>query len=169
LRKDARQDEEFVKDAIIKYNALSNVYRGEDPPDYYIGDGLNKIALEITIIPRLGNRTTSDISLVKLCNKLDGEFRNNIMVGTSVLLKINSPIGNMRKFARGLRDLISNCLTNNMFEEEWTSFKINGETVNLIIINHGIDNRKRIVGLIMEKGLPLVAIQIQLDELVSNS
>ena len=169
MRKLARSDEEFVKDAIIKYVGEFNATRGEDPPDYYIGEGQNKIALEITRLPPFGGRFTSDKALDRLCERLDDEFRNRIDAGTSILLKINSPIGRLRKFAKGLRTLISNSLNNNSLSTEWKTFLINGESIELAIINHGIVNKKRIVGLKISKGLSLVTIQAKLDKMMSDS
>jgi len=170
MRKEARSDEKFVKDAILEYLRLprSSAIRGEDPPDYYICNRTSIIALEVRIAEPLGNRTTYERSLERLCNRLNKEFLSCVEPGISVLIKIAAPVRNTRKFYEQLKIVVSNNLTNNILQEKWKAFQVNEETVQLKIINHGIPEKKKIIGLIMGKGSALVPIQDQVNRNVAN-
>jgi hypothetical protein len=163
MRKQERSDEIFVKNAILKYTGLPSAVRGNDPPDYWIGEGPNRIALEVTIAPHLGGRTTAESTMTRLCDKLNNELGNRIQSGYSMLINIPVPVSNLIKFKGKLQKIIINLIEENIIYEQWNSFDINGEFIKIKFI---IQRAKRIVGIISGKGLPLIPLNSQYDKMI---
>jgi hypothetical protein len=165
MRKQERHDEILVKNAILKYTGLPSAVRGNDPPDYWIGEGANRIALEVTIAPSLGGRTTAESTMTRLCNKLNNELGNRIQSAYSMLINIPIPVSNLRQFKVKLRNIIIKLIEENIIYEQWNSFDINGEFIKIKFI---IQRRNRIVGIISGKDLPLVPLNRQFDKMIND-
>jgi len=165
MRKQERPDEIFVKNAILKYTGLPYAVRGNDPPDYWIGEGANRIALEVTIAPRLGGRTTAESTMMRLCNKLNNELGNRIQSGYSMLIKIHIPIRNLGQFKKKLRDIIITQIEQNVLYDDDKIFEINGEVIKTTFVRH---RGKSILGIISGKDLPLVPLNSQFDKMIND-
>ena len=142
-----RKDEDFTKDAIIKYleNVLglivSDISEGPKnrPPDYYITMGPNKVALEVTQLSLfyvsengdIANRTTVDKALEQFVDELKEHFSPHIPDDTSILLYLVGPVSNFSKYKKGVKNLITDLLASGALSEALKTFDICGESVKI--------------------------------------
>ena len=99
-----REDEKFVIEALCaSYGGIWRI--GEDPPDAYMSLTENEVAVEISILTQhvLGKsgksvpRLSQDSGVLRLCDEIDEELKNDIPAGIYVLLTISSPLNKKRQ------------------------------------------------------------------------
>jgi hypothetical protein len=98
-----REDEKFVVQAVAAF--CSGSWRpGEDPPDAYIDIGSKEIAVEISTLTQhvttdrgIRERLSDDETVTRLANELSDELEHLIPDGTTVGLRLSSPIAKLRK------------------------------------------------------------------------
>jgi len=157
-----RQDECYVKRSLeqylSKFSENIKIIEGEDPPDFYVLYNGKKILLEVTRADPIfvdekgvGNRNTSDISLIRLCNKLNVELGSKIDSQKTLCLSINGPINNFSKFKKSLNQKIWSIVNDrNQLENLYNvpvNINIENESIQINIIDSTPEN-KRICGFI---------------------
>ncbi|MEL7609886.1 MAG: hypothetical protein AAGU74_10300 [Bacillota bacterium] len=178
-----RPDEDYVKRSLEEY--LSDVIgdfkiiEGEDPPDYYVQYDNTKILLEVTRADPvflgkegLGNRTTNDIALIRLCNQLNDEFGSRIVPPKTLLLSIKGPISNYPKFKKAIKQTISSITEDKKLLSDiynnWMSLDIGGTKIGIILIDN-LPEKKRISGLIgVVDNKELININVQTRLILEN-
>ena len=99
-----REDEKFVIEALCaKYGGTYRI--GEDPPDAYMSLNGNEIAVEISILTqhvviksgRTVPRLSQDTVVLRLCDEINKELKNDIPSGVYVLITISSPLNKIQQ------------------------------------------------------------------------
>lgn len=113
-----REDEEFVRDALLSFLGGTSAFRsfdGEDPPDFYFEQqGGSRIAVEVTKLTQVvlnadgspGNRESHDSYGVQLIARLNQEFGSRISDSTSIVVCMHLPTSDGRSFKKALSKLI---------------------------------------------------------------
>lgn len=172
-----RQDEEYAKDSIGVYlkNKLGfscNIIEGEDPPDYYILKGNDKIVLEITTAESIfteegkqSKKRTVTESVATLCDDLDNELKNLIPPQKSLLLILHTPINNFSQFKKQLRLILMEIIENDQFFNQ--KLNINGEIIEARWVIDKAREHKSLIGIIGSKN-PICNIQQQTSLIVEK-
>jgi hypothetical protein len=165
-----RTDEEYAKNSINaylkkKFDFVGSITEGENPPDYYVIEGDNKIALEITTAESISEgeskesrKRTSTEAVAKLCDQLNQEFKNDIPVGKSLMLVLKTPINHFSKFRKQVRLDLKDLLQENNFAN--MKLDIHGEIVELRWIDDESRNYKALIGVSGDK-YPIINITEQ--------
>ena len=99
-----REDEKFVIEALCTtYDGTWRI--GEDPPDAYMSLTESEVAVEISILTQhvVGKsgkpvpRLFQDTGVLRLCDEINEELKNDIPSGVYVLLTISSPLNKIRQ------------------------------------------------------------------------
>jgi len=172
-----REDEEFTKNAIVKH--LGNipdiiVSEGENPPDYYISIGPEKVALEVTQLSSvylsedgsIGNRSTVEESLMQFYVELSEHFKFGIPADTSLFLCIKGPVSNPRVFKKGIKNAIKEYLSFNTSQRGSKSFVVDGEVVEISKTKRK-RNERSIDGTVLNKR-PIYDIGLQARIILNN-
>jgi hypothetical protein len=155
--KGLRKEEEFVKDCLIKHFGGPNratARNGENPPDIYLKiDGI-EAAVEITQLSpvtfdksgQVQNRNTQDMCGVRLVEELDQKLRDKVPDDSFVLVWIEMPIQDTRKFKQDLFQFLDELLVKKALTDEWTEVCIEGKPVRFVKLQGepGSDTRTRI-------------------------
>ena len=158
-----RQDEEFVKDAIIGTLPRppdSTIPGGNHPPDFMLYFGSTAIALEVTTLSSIylasdgtvGNRRTIDEFLYRLNDDLLETYSSLVPDGQFVMVHYQGPFAKARAYQKELKVLVEGRLRGSGFSTtDFETFDVAGNMVQ--IRQHAIDHpdRKKIVGLISNK------------------
>lgn len=108
-----REDEKFVIEALCaSYGGTWRI--GEDPPDAYMSLNGDEVAVEISIltqhvVSKSGksiSRLSQDIGVLRLCDEINEELKNDIPSGVYVQLILSSPLNKIRRTKADLIDEI---------------------------------------------------------------
>jgi len=174
-----RSDEEYVKESLEKYfmklKCDYEIIEGggrNRAPDYYIIHKNEKILLEVTRAEpiykegnKLGNRTTFDFSIEKLIDYLNKELDEKIDENKNLLLIIEGPIHDYRKFKKQITVKLISILENkNLLTQihgKEFEIKINNNVITLLYGDRQTLKKKVSVmwGINTENSIPCINIQ----------
>ncbi|MCF6250689.1 MAG: hypothetical protein L3J75_05360 [Methylococcaceae bacterium] len=151
-----REDEKFVARALCEHFSGS-WQEGEDPPDIYISYDEKKIAVEIStltqhVINDAGKfmpRLSQDTSVIRVCEELDLELRNDIPDEFYIIITLFSPIIKARKFKELLKKQIILLARRNKKLDK--VIEIYGVEIRVHIVSGRRESGKKIIGIIPNK------------------
>lgn len=150
-----REDEEFViKSLCAAYGGTWRI--GEDPPDAYLSlpEPENEVAVEISILTqhvvdksgRTVPRLSQDSGVIRLCDELNEELKNEIPSGVYVLLTISSPLNKIRQTKIDLIHEIKSIVQKKAPNEQASVISQNKVEIKLIQGNR--PSGKKIIGIV---------------------
>ena len=175
-----RQDEEFVKDAIVgtlNRPPDKTIPGGNHPPDYILHFGSTAIALEVRTLSSIyvtrdgtvGNRRTIDEFLFRFNDDLIRTYSSLVPDGQFVMVHYQGPVTKAKAYQKELKALVEGRLSGSGFSTTGLeTFEVAGNKVQ--IRQHAIDHsdRKKIVGLISNKD-SIVSIDQQAAYLLEDA
>ncbi len=120
-----RPDEKHTLEALVdKYGG--KFVDGDDPPDAYIINKDEKIAVEVTrlvqhVTDDKGNprsRLADDVPAHDLIDRLDTELQNTIPTGKYIFIILPTPVNNLRRTEKDLSTIIMQMININDTEKE---------------------------------------------------
>ncbi len=148
-----REDEKFVIEALC--DSYGGTWRiGEDPPDAYMSILENEIAVEISILTQhvVGKsgktvpRLSQDTGVLRLCDEINEELKNDIPSGVYVLLTISSPLNKIRQTKAELTNEIRNIAQKKAPNKQ--AIEINKNRVKIQLILGDRPSGKKVVGVV---------------------
>ena len=148
-----RPEEQFALEALVSEYGGKYI-AGDDPPDGYIINGDNKIAVEVTrLIQHVTNddgitrpRKANDSPAYNLIEDINCELRESIPTGRYVSLIIFTPVNNVRKTKRELSTKIIEMLNSGIVEDE---VDICSNQISISVYEGDRESKKKVIG-----GLP---------------
>ncbi|MFH2012652.1 MAG: hypothetical protein ABIJ37_08150 [Pseudomonadota bacterium] len=148
-----REDEKFVIEALcLSYGGTWRI--GEDPPDVYMSLAENEVAVEILIltqhvVSKYGKpvpRLSQDTGVLRLCDEIGEELKNDIPSGVYVILTISSPLNKIRQtktdLINGIKEIAQRKAPNKQVLE------INQNKVEIRLILGDRQSGKKVVGIV---------------------
>ena len=148
-----RKDEKFVIEALCaSYGGTWRI--GEDPPDAYMTLNEDEIAVEISVltqhvVSKSGTqvpRLSQDTGVLRLCDEINEELKNDIPSGVYVLLTISSPLNKIRQTKTDLIDKIK--VIDKKMAPIKQVFEINQNKVKIQLISGDRPYGKKVVGVV---------------------
>ena len=148
-----REDEKFVIEALCaSYGGTWRI--GENPPDAYISLSENEIAVEISnltqhVVGKSGKpvpRLSQDTGVLRLCDEINEELKNEIQSGVYVLLTISSPLNKIRQTKAELTNEIRNIAQKKAPSKQ--AIEINKNRVKIQLILGDRSSGKKVVGVV---------------------
>jgi hypothetical protein len=138
-----REDEKFAIEAVAKF--YSGKWRpGEDPPDAYVDIGDRAIALEVSTLTQhvtsdreTRERLSDDEPAIRLAEELNSELKDVIPKGTTVSLRLSSPIIKIRKTKTALRKSIEKLIGEEVADGTELEEQICENKILLWLTRHG--------------------------------
>lgn len=148
-----REDEKFVIEALCaSYGGTWRI--GEDPPDAYMSLTKNEVAVEISIltqhvVSKSGQpvpRLSQDSGVIRLCNEIDEELRNDIPDGAYVLLTISAPLNKIRQTKANLANEIKEIAQQKSPKSQ--VLEINQNKIKIQLISGTRPSGKKVIGIV---------------------
>ncbi len=148
-----REDEKFVIEALCaSYGGTWRI--GEDPPDAYMSLAENEIAVEISILTQhvVGKsgkpvpRLSQDTGVLRLCDEINEELKNDIPSGVYVLLTISSPLNKIRQTKAELTIAVRKIAQKKAPNKQ--AIEINKNRVKIQLILGDRPSGKKVVGVV---------------------
>lgn len=110
-----RPDEEFVARSLVGFfggPSAASIEDGEDPPDFYLNLGANRVGVEVTRLSQFArdpnrtryNRSTHDAFGLRLLDELDSTLGPSLPGNVSLFLAIRLPVRDGARFRKSLTD-----------------------------------------------------------------
>ncbi len=140
-----RAEEILASEALINYlgEAVTDVVKGEDPPDLYAVTKKGNIPIEVTLLypstvgpmGEVESRKSEDYPILGICDSLNSKFGNLLQPQTSLVLDITGPIKNLGKFNRSLNRIIKKLLEENedIQKSHEENIEVEGNHIKLLV------------------------------------